>query len=31
LTGNDDVHELAVSDVCTTNSEVSQHTTIEHV
>jgi hypothetical protein len=31
LTGNDDVHKLAVTDLCTTNSEVSQHTAIEHV
>jgi glutamate synthase domain-containing protein 2 len=31
LTGNDDVHKLAIADLCTTNSEVSQHTAIEHV
>jgi len=31
LTGNDDVHKLAVSDLCTTNSEISNHTAIEHV
>jgi len=31
LTGNDDVHGLAISDLCTTNSEVSNHTGIEHV
>jgi glutamate synthase domain-containing protein 2 len=31
LTGNDDVHKLAVSDLCTTNSEISNHTAIDHV
>jgi glutamate synthase domain-containing protein 2 len=31
LTGNDDVHKLAISDICTTNSEISNHTDIEHV
>jgi glutamate synthase domain-containing protein 2 len=31
LSGNDDVHKLAVSDLCTTNSEISQHTSIGHV
>jgi len=31
LTGNDDVHKLSVSDLCTTNSEISGHTKIEHV
>lgn len=31
MTGNDNVHGLAVSDLCTTNSEVSNHTSIEHV
>ncbi len=31
LTGNDDVHKLAIGDLCTTNSEISQHTDIEHV
>ena len=31
LTGNDDVHGLAVSDLCTVNSEISQHTGIQHV
>ncbi|MCP4686227.1 MAG: hypothetical protein GY867_12380 [bacterium] len=31
LTGNDDVHRLALSDLCTTNSEISGHTDIEHV
>ena len=31
LTGNDDVHHLSVADLCTTNSEVSDHTDIAHV
>jgi len=31
LTGNDDIHALSVSDLCTTNSEISSHTDIEHV
>lgn len=31
LTGNDDVHLLSVDDLCTTNSEISGHTDIEHV
>ncbi len=31
LTGNDDVHALAISDLCTTNSEISNHTDILHV
>ena len=31
LTGNDDVHKLAVTDLCTTNSEISNYTSIEHV
>jgi glutamate synthase domain-containing protein 2/rubredoxin len=31
LTGNDDVHGLGVSDLCTVNSEISSHTDIEHV
>ncbi len=31
LTGNNDVHALAVSDLCTTSSEISNHTTIAHV
>ena len=31
LTGNDDVHKLAILDLCTTNSEISGHTAIEHV
>jgi len=31
LTGNDDVHGLSLVDLCTTNSEISNHTDIEHV
>jgi len=31
LTGNDNVHGLAVADLATTNSEISGHTTIKHV
>jgi len=31
LTGNDDVHHLSTDDLCTTNSEISNHTDIEHV
>lgn len=31
LTGNDNVHGLALSDLCTTNSEISNHVDIEHV
>lgn len=31
LTGNDDVHKLSVRDLCTTNSEISNYTAIEHV
>ena len=31
LTGNDDVHKLSINDLCTVNSEISNHTDIEHV
>jgi glutamate synthase domain-containing protein 2 len=31
LTGNNDIHELSSSDLCTANSEISNHSTIEHV
>ena len=31
LTGNDDVHQLSIRDLSTTNSEISNHTAIEHV
>ena len=30
LTGNNDVHAMSVDDLCTTNSELSNHTPIEH-
>jgi glutamate synthase domain-containing protein 2 len=31
LTGNDDVHKLSISDLCTTSPEIAAHTTIEQV
>jgi glutamate synthase domain-containing protein 2/CDGSH-type Zn-finger protein/rubredoxin len=31
LTGNDDVHNLSITDLCTTNSEISNYTDIKHV
>jgi len=31
LSGNEDVHDLSTADLCTTNSEISNHTDIEHV
>ncbi len=31
LTGNNNVHDLSLYDLCTTNSEISNHTGIEHV
>lgn len=31
LTGNDDVHGLSLDDIATTNSEISDHTGVEHV
>jgi glutamate synthase domain-containing protein 2/rubredoxin len=31
MTGNDSVHGLSISDLCTTDSEISNHTEIEHV
>jgi hypothetical protein len=31
LTGNDDVHGLSIADLCTTSSEISGHTAVEHV
>jgi hypothetical protein len=31
LTGSDDVHKLAVADLCTANSEISNYTDVEHV
>ena len=30
LTGNDDVHDLSLDDLCTTNREISEHTDIVH-
>lgn len=31
LTGNKDIHDLSVNDLCTANSEISNYTNIEHV
>jgi glutamate synthase domain-containing protein 2/rubredoxin len=31
LTGNNDVHALSINNLCTTNSEISNHTAIRHV
>jgi glutamate synthase domain-containing protein 2 len=31
LTGHVDVHDLSIADLCTTNSEISNHTMVEHV
>ena len=31
LTGNNDIHGLSIRDLCTTNSEISNHTSIKHV
>jgi glutamate synthase domain-containing protein 2 len=31
LTGNNDVHALSIRNICTTNSEISDHTGIPHV
>lgn len=31
LSGNDNIHALSMSDLCTTNSEISNHISIEHV
>ena len=31
LTGNSDVHALSIRNICTTNSEISGHTDIQHV
>jgi glutamate synthase domain-containing protein 2 len=31
LTGNHDLHDLAPADLCTTNSEISNHAGVEHV
>ena len=31
LTGNSSIHGVSVADLCTVNSEISQHTLVEHV
>ena len=31
LTGHPDVHGLSIRDICTTNSEISNHTPVQHV
>ena len=31
LTGKDDIHRLGLDDLCTTNSEISNHTAVAHV
>lgn len=31
LSGNENVHSLSLEDICTTNSEISNHTNIKHV
>jgi glutamate synthase domain-containing protein 2 len=31
LTGNSDVHKISMRRLCTTNSEISDHTEIEHI
>ena len=31
ITGNNSLNKLSISDLCTTNSEISEHTDIEHV
>jgi glutamate synthase domain-containing protein 2 len=31
LTGHDDIHQLSLSDLCTTNSEISNYAQVEHV
>ena len=31
LTGNDDIQKLSMSDLCTTNSEISNYIEIEHI
>jgi glutamate synthase domain-containing protein 2 len=31
LTGHTDIHQMTMADICTTNSEISSHTEIEHV
>lgn len=31
ISGKDDVHQLSIEDICTTNSEIAAHTSIPHV
>ncbi len=31
LAGHDDIHDLAIADLCTTSAEISDHTDVEHV
>jgi glutamate synthase domain-containing protein 2 len=31
LTGHDDIHQLAMGDICTTSTEISRHTAIQHI
>jgi methylamine---glutamate N-methyltransferase subunit C len=31
ITGHDDVHQISIDDLCTVNSEISNHTAIPHV
>lgn len=31
LTGNNDIHNISIMDLCTTNSEISNHTNIKHI
>lgn len=31
ITGHEDIHDLSISDLCTANSEISDHTDIPHV
>lgn len=31
LTGNNDIHNISIKDLCTTNSEISNHTNIKHI
>lgn len=31
ISGHSDIHDLSIDDLCTTNSEISNHTNIPHV
>ncbi len=31
ITGHEDIHDLSLNDICTTNSEISDYTSIKHV